>query len=129
LASNFSQYVPRRPRHATNADAQLRVEIQRPAGGSADLLQAELLDFSRHGFRLRTPVALALGEPIVMRLCNPKSGFRLEVPATVRWQRAEDGRDHWLLGCQTVQEVDWAILGELFLQRILATESGTEGTS
>jgi len=119
--SDYSQFAPRRPRHAVRETAALHVQVQRAAQASPRVIDAELLDFSRSGFRLRLPAPLDVKEPITLRVGEEKAGIDLTLSGIVRWRRAEHGGT-WLLGCATDHPTDWETLGELFLNKILSTE-------
>ena len=83
-------------------------------------MEAELLDLSRSGVRLRVAADLKVQEPITLRLHDEPSGLRLTRSATVRWKRPEQG-DLWLVGCLFDEHVEWEMLGELFLNEVLST--------
>ena len=99
----------------------MQVEIERVTGTTPSRLPADLLDFSRHGARLRTDVALVENEPIVILLRNASIGLDLAFPGAVRWcgQQEEGSR---LYGCQFKEEVSLETLGELFLAGILSVQ-------
>jgi len=115
------EYVARRPRHQTGDVAPLRVEVERAPGSVPGSIDVELLDLSRTGVRLRSPVPLAEAEAITVRLHDDRSRPRLTRSGTVRWTRP-DRDDTWSIGCQFSQSVDWETLGELFLAEFLSQE-------
>jgi hypothetical protein len=114
-------YVARRPRHPAAGCRGPCVRVERGAGGEPGPIDAELLDLSRSGARLRVAAPLKVGEAITVRLVDEKSGVELTRPSTVRWQRAEDDQT-WSVGCMFTQHVEWETLGELFLNQILSTD-------
>ncbi len=119
-AKNF-RYFPRKPRHPAAGNNQLRVVVARSRGSVPKRLQAELTNFSRHGFQLRVAFPLKVEEPINVRFHEEATGLRLALPALVRWRGPErDGK--WLVGCLSAREVDLETLGELFLSNVLASE-------
>ena len=120
MPSDFSQYVPRRPRYGAAAARGVPVTVTRTGPRPPACFQADLLDLSREGFRLRSGVPLAVGETFSLELRDEKFGLALRLSGTVRWQQQEP-EEIWLLGCQSPQELDWETLGELFLNEILAT--------
>ena len=120
MPSDFSQYVPRRPRHAVAAAAGLPVTVTPTGPRPPASFQADLLDLSREGFRLRSAVPLAVGESFTLELREEKFGLALTLSGTVRWQQPQP-EEIWLLGCQSQQQLDWETLGELFLNEILVT--------
>ena len=121
MASDFSRYVLRRPRHPATGDLGFPVAVRRSAPDSPGPIDAGLVDLSREGFRVRSDVPLEIGESLFMDLFEETSGLRLTLPGTVRWRLAEgDGR--WLLGCQSKRQLDWETLGELFLNKVLLAD-------
>jgi hypothetical protein len=114
-------YVSRRPRHQSAGSAGPRVQVERGPGREPSPIDAELLDLSRGGTRLRVAAPLKVGEAITVRLVDEKSGVELTRPSTVRWQRAEDDQT-WTVGCMFTQQVEWETLGELFLNNLLSTD-------
>lgn len=112
-------YVARRPRHRAGDVAPLRVEVERAPGSVPGSVDVELVDLSRTGARLRSPVPLAEAEAITVRLHDQPSQPRLTRSGTVRWTRPDRGGT-WSIGCQFSQPVDWETLGELFLGEILS---------
>jgi len=114
-------HVARRPRHQAGDVASLRVEVERAPGSVPGCVDVELVDLSRTGVRLRSPVPLAEGETITVRLHDVQSRAQLTRSGTVRWTRPDRG-DTWSIGCQFCESVDWETLGELFLADILSQE-------
>ena len=114
-------YVARRPRHQAAGSATLRVTVDRASGSVPGSVEVELVDLSRTGGRLRSPVPLSEAEAITVRIHDESSGLWLRRLAAVRWTRPEGG-DTWSIGCQFSQPVDWETLGELFLGEILSRE-------
>ena len=115
----MDRFVARSPRHASTG---VIVEVRRSPGGSTNAIDAELVNLSRDGFQLRLHSALEDQEAVVMRISALERGVDVMFPATVRWQREEDGG--WLAGCQTSWQLDLETLGELFLSEILAQDYG-----
>lgn len=113
----MDRFVARSPRHASTG---VTVEVRRSPGGSGSAVGAALINLSREGFQLRLSSALNEQESLVMRIFAPEHGMDVMFPATVRWQRHEDGS--WLAGCQTSWQLDLETLGELFLSEILAQD-------
>jgi hypothetical protein len=97
------------------------VYVERGAGNGTRELDAELLDLSRHGLRIGTPLPLYQEEAIKVHIEHDPSGVRLALPAVVRWQRGAD--DVWSAGCQFDEPLAFETLGELFLNDILAVET------
>jgi len=116
------QYVSRWPRHEVRDSAALEVRVERAAGQSPSALDAELLDLSRAGFRLRVPYSLVVGECVTLRLRHAQAGIDLALPGKVRWQHA-DKHGAWLAGCAADCPAAWETLGELFLNNILSADT------
>ena len=121
MPHDFLQYTARRPRYQAREASPARLEVRRLAGKQPSLIAAELVDFSRSGFRLRLAAPVEVKENLSIELHVEQSQSPWQFPATVRWQRAE-GSQSWLVGCQAQSEVDWETLGELFLRGILSTD-------
>lgn len=99
---------------------EARVEVERRSEGEPSRVPAELVNLSRGGFQLRTPVPLAVHEAVTLRLRVEESGFETLLSGEVRWQRP-DG-DAWLVGCLCDRPIEWESLGELFLGRVLSQD-------
>ena len=112
----------RKPRHQVADGSQFSVCLNRVEGEPAESLKAELIDFARHGARLRVAdrpnAASSNGEAVVLQLRSAKPGLDIRLPGRIRWQQAE-GPGLWLIGCEFDQEVSLETLGELFLNEIL----------
>ena len=121
MADKFSEFIARDPRHQTADKAELNIEVRRSVGEPRSL-GAELVDFSRDGFRLRVPTPLIVNEPVDVLIEDRHSPFKLAVSATAQWHRPENG-DTWLAGFKFDRQADWETLGELFLNDILAMDS------
>lgn len=121
MANKFPQFVARDPRHQPTDKAELNIEVRRSVGEPRSL-RAELVDFSRDGFRLRVPAPLIVNEPVEVLIEDRNSPLNLTVSATAQWQRPESG-DTWLTGFKFDRQADWETMGELFLNDILATDS------
>jgi hypothetical protein len=122
MLSDPLDFSPRHPRHETTGTARLRVEVRQGGSPAAEPVDAQLVDLSRSGFQLRTSVPLSLGETISARLRDEDSGLQLVLVGVARWQRPADDGAGWFLGCQCEQELDWAIMGELFLNDVLVMD-------
>ena len=128
MTTDYWKYVSRKPRHKAAASTGLSVDVQRTATKEPGHLQAELVDFSRSGFLLRTAVPLEMHESIVGRLQHAKPEIDLTLSAEVRWRQREDDGS-WLSGCQSKRQIGWETLGELFLSGILADKDQVGETS
>ena len=115
-------YVARPPRYDTADDQSLQVAIQRAVGETPERIEARLLNLSRDGFQVRTSVPLAAKEAIVLKFEEPESGLEFDLPGTVCWEQVQ-GDGSWVQGCQSARQLDWEVLGELFLNELLATDS------
>ena len=121
MANKLTQFVIRDPRHQPTATAQLNIEVRRSVGEPRSL-GAELVDFSRDGFRLRVSAPLIVNEPVDVLIEDRNSSFSLAISATTQWQRPESG-DTWLAGFRFDRQADWETMGELFLNEILVMDS------
>jgi hypothetical protein len=122
MSSDPLDFFPRHPRHETTGTARLRVSVRQGGSAAAEPIDAKLVDLSRHGFKLRTPVSLSLGETITARLTDEDSGLQLDLKGIARWQRPDDNETGWFVGCQCEQELEWAVMGELFLNDLLVMD-------
>jgi PilZ domain-containing protein len=121
MANKLPQPVVRDPRHQATDTVKLNIEVRRSAG-ERRLLGAELIDFSRDGFRLRVPAPLIVNEPVEVLIEDRNTPFSLTISAIAQWQRPESG-DNWLTGFKLDRQADWETLGELFLNEILTMDS------
>ena len=113
--------IVRHPRHVANEEGGLTVCLARSLGYMPDDAPPTILDFSRGGCQLLSPVELREEEAVSIKLLDPASGLSLELPAVVRWSRPRaDGL--YACGCQFDQQVEFELLGELFLSGFLSTE-------
>jgi hypothetical protein len=118
--TRHEEFVARSPRHQVNQAPSVRVTAERVDTSGSTTIEAELLNLSRNGVRLRLAVAVAVREPITVRIWDEASGLLLKRTATVQWRHAqEDG--HWSVGCSFDKTIDWQTLGELFLSGLLST--------
>jgi hypothetical protein len=122
MISDPIDFSPRHPRHETTGTARLRVEVRQGDSAAAETVDAQLVDLSRNGFQLLTAVSLTLGEMATAHLSDEQSGLSLELEGIARWQRPTDDGTGWFVGCQCEQEIDWAIMGELFLNDVLVMD-------
>lgn len=120
MTDNFLQFVARYPRHQSAGKPELQIKICRSVGEPRSL-GAELVDFSRDGFRLRVGAPLIVNELVEVLVEDRNSPVELAISATVRWQRPESG-ERWLTGFKFNRSTDWETLGELFLNDILSTD-------
>jgi hypothetical protein len=121
-----TRYVARRPRHPAAGAEGTRVVIEPVAPASSEPIEAELLDLSRQGMRIRAAVPFSVGETIDVRINQPPPGPALRRRGTVRWRRPE-AQGGWSIGCQFSEPVDWETLGELFLNDVLSTDRPRSG--
>jgi hypothetical protein len=117
---NLLTQVVRHPRHLASGEPILQCRVRRRDGLLCGESLPQLLDFSRGGCCLRWSVQLEKFESIVVQLCDDLNGLSLDLPATVRWVRCDDG--DYTAGCQFTEEVDYELLGELFLSGFLSME-------
>ena len=114
-------HVVRHPRHVVQGGATVVVSIERAQPVPTATSQPEVIDFSRGGCRFRWKHELQKNEPIVLRVTDNSSGISLEAAGTVRWCRVSKD-EHYEIGCQFDQELNYEHLGELFIAGFLSTE-------
>ena len=120
MLNNEGGFISRRPRHQAAGSPAVRVRVERADGEEPVSIEAELLDLSRSGVRLRVAADLKIQEPITVQLYDESSGLRLTRRAKVRWRRPEQG-EITSVGCLFEEQVEWEMLGELFLNEVLST--------
>ncbi|MEQ8786256.1 MAG: PilZ domain-containing protein [Pirellulaceae bacterium] len=122
MADEFWNYVVRRPRHVGRRTEIVHVQLRRDEGRLPDVVEAELVDLSRGGLQLVVPTPLSKGEHVQVRISCGENSFDNDVAATVRWlRRTEDGAA-WHLGLRFKEELQFDLLGELFLNDALESE-------
>jgi hypothetical protein len=126
MAFDSWNYSGRKPRHQVSDPDAVTVRLSLAGAERAAGVTVELIDFARTGARLRTAdspgeVAFKEGDAVIVRLTSQKSRLDFDLPAVVRWQRAE-GPGTWLLGCEFMEVVSLETLGELFLNQILSDD-------
>jgi hypothetical protein len=114
-------HIVRHPRHLASGEAQLTCEVLRLDGLPWSDTPPRLVDFSRGGCCLQWQIRLAKNEQVAIKLCDENSGLSLELSARVRWVRVDEAGT-FTAGCQFDREVDYELLGELFLSGFLSTE-------
>ena len=122
MPTDFGNYVARRPRHPVAENTQLCVQIERSADKLPAVLEAELLDLSGGGVRLRMAAPLLDKEAVSVRLQHQESALNLALPCTVQWHRTEEDGT-WSVGCRSTRQVDWKTLCVMFLHEILTTDN------
>lgn len=91
-------FVPRAPRFKVADTSGLKVTIRRTEEGDQPLLDAELLDVSQHGTKIRVPVNLRFEEALQIQIQVPGKELEYHGIASVRHIRAID-EEHWIVGC------------------------------
>jgi hypothetical protein len=125
MPSNPAFHVLRQPRHPAVGEAGFPVALRRCTPEPPPAIAADLIDLSRNGFRLRAAQPLEIGEAFFLDIFEEKSTLTVSLAATVRW-RLEEADGQWLLGAQSKRQLDWETLGELFLNRVLVADRGSE---
>jgi hypothetical protein len=120
MSDDFVRYTARRPRYEATV-LPPRLEVRRSAEKQPQSIAAELVDFSRGGFRLRLEFPLEAEEVVRVEFPPALTGSPLGLTAAVCWQRVEQSGS-WLIGCKAQSEVNWETLGELFLRGVLRGE-------
>ena len=111
----------RHTRHGVSETGAVSIEIIVGDQSSNADAPAEVVDFSRGGFRLRWGAALQKGEPLEFRCTDHSSELSLALPGTVRWCR-ELADKRFEAGVQFEQEIDYEHLGQLFIAGFLSAE-------
>lgn len=91
-------FVPRAPRFKVADTSGLKVTIRRTEEGDQPTLEAELLDVSQHGTKIRVPVNLRFEEALQIQIQVPGKELEYHGIASVRHIRAID-EEHWIVGC------------------------------
>ena len=117
MSRDIAEFILRDPRYLT-ADGQQTVVQLLPDGDGTDSILTELVDFSRKGMQVLSDVELQVGDQVMAILRDAASGLDLRLSATVQWQRSADN-SKFAIGFQFADEVNWEVLGELFLSGIL----------
>lgn len=91
-------YVPRSPRFTVADPSGVGVTITRTEQSDHQPLQAELLDVSQHGAKLRVPVNLRFEEAVQLKIEVANSDLGYSGVASVRHIRSLD-EESWIIGC------------------------------
>jgi hypothetical protein len=122
MARDFWNYVARRPRHAGRQTEVVNVQLRRDEGRLPDVVEASLVDLSRGGLQLNVATPLVKGERVLVRICCGENAFDNEAAATVRWIRPSEDGQQWKLGLRLKEDLEFDLLGELFLNDALESE-------
>jgi hypothetical protein len=122
MADDFWNHVVRRPRHAARHSSIVHVQLQRADGRLPDVVDASLIDLSRGGVQLIVSTPLSKGERLRVRISCGKNSFDSDVGATVRWLRRNEVEREWIVGLRFTEELQFDLLGELFLNDALESE-------
>jgi hypothetical protein len=121
MTNDFLEFAPRHPRHETNEGTPARATVRRHGSPLEDPIEARLVDLSRSGFQFHATESFSTGEKVTMEIRDERSGLQLDLTGVIRWQRRQnDG--WWAVGCQCEEELDWAVMGELFLHEVLSMD-------
>lgn len=105
-----SEFRAREPRYRPNNDIALSVSLQREE--TAETHDAQLIDISSNGVRLRTAACLQFEETIAVHILTPETDFEFGMVGQVRWIRpASDG--HWNAGCHIQPPLSEETLNQL----------------
>ncbi|MGI9429226.1 MAG: PilZ domain-containing protein [Bythopirellula sp.] len=91
-------YVPRAPRFTVTDTNSAQLTITRTEESDKPVLQAELLDISQHGAKLRVPVNLRFEESLQLQIEVRNSTIGYTGVASVRHIRSLDD-ERWVVGC------------------------------
>jgi hypothetical protein len=110
--NNSAEIGSRPTRDAFEQARDVRV-VHRPGANRQSLsYDAQMLDISAGGTRLRVPQGIATGERIRIELPLPELGLHLHLQAQVRWQQAQDDGT-WLVGCFVEPSVPLHVLDRI----------------
>ena len=96
--------------------------MRRAVGELPEVVEAELLDLSRQGARLRAEAALGENEILTICVRAGQPALDLDLTGAVRW-RKQEADSRWSYGCEFKEELPLETLGELFLRGILSAQS------
>lgn len=113
-------YVPRAPRFKVANSEDLTVTFKRTVDNKVEEYEAELLDVSQHGTKLRVPVNLRFEEALQLDIKVKTNDIHYQGVASVRHIRAEDDEEKWVVGCAVAPPIS----DEAF--SFLATTAGKE---
>lgn len=83
---------------ASQAHPAIRVDVERAAGQSPQVISADLLDLSPGGAKLSTRSAVSFQESVILKLENILASQQLCIESQVQWiRRGPPGT--WILGC------------------------------
>lgn len=122
MSEEFWNYIVRRPRHAGRSTANVAVQLLREQGRLPDVVDASLIDLSRGGVQLVVATRLVKGERVRVRIFWGENSFDGDVGAVVRWLCRTDDGQNWNLGLRFSEELQFDLMGELFLNDALESE-------
>jgi hypothetical protein len=108
----------REARYKRCAGRSVIFKIERPGTDGQPPIAAELIDLSGGGVRLESPLCLASGETVGVRLEVPEIGLELQTAAMVQWTRPTP-EGAWQAGCAVAPRIPDAVLSELSRQGFL----------
>jgi hypothetical protein len=118
VSRDVAEYILRDPRYLIAEGQQTFVELRRDDDPAAPPLSSLLVDFSRKGMQILADVSFEIGEKITVFLREPSAKLEVQLSGIVQWQRSMDDQK-FAIGCQFAEDVNWEIMGELFLSGIL----------
>ncbi|NIL96313.1 MAG: hypothetical protein GTO26_02960 [Planctomycetales bacterium] len=118
MSRDITDYFLRDPRYLIEDGQQTLVETGRDGDAGESVWPSLLVDFSRKGMQILSPRPLQIGEKISGVLRATDGQLEVKLYGTVQWQRGAEGQQ-FAIGCQFDEEVDWEVMGELFLSGIL----------
>jgi hypothetical protein len=122
MPTDVTKYAVRNPRHKIAPGIETAVEFLRAEEKQPRVVCGILTDFSRNGLKVNSATRLDDCEPVTARMFQLGGKFELLLDGSIRWQRdEEDGT--FAIGCEFNEEVTWEVLGELFLNGVLAIDA------
>ncbi len=108
--------APPRPERYRGATGQnVSIEVTRDSGENVPV---EIVDISLGGVKLEVPSAMRFQEPICLTFSDTDSGWRMSLPAVVRWARTTP-QSSWNLGCAFREQLSPEGLEDLFQRGVV----------
>jgi len=122
MSHDHRNFIPRPPRHNAALATGIRIEVRRYDAVDEPVYEAELVDFSRQGIRLRLAAEFEAGELLLIRIVATEPDFLFQHRATIHWRSTDESSSDFLYGCGFEAQVEWEVLGELLLRGVLSME-------
>jgi len=107
------RFVERAPRFRVRNIETIYAHIEREPGREPVALEAEPIDISEGGCKLRVDTALSFEEPFTLVIGSMEGPLRLTLSCRVRWLR-EECEGIWVMGCQFHPNLPHEAMEEMF---------------